>query len=99
MTRAQAIQAIVPGGRVVFIGLHNEESPLATNYVIRQEITITGSFGYNNPDFARALMILREGIVQPASDWLEERPLSEGPRSFDELIKGTAAATKIVLRI
>jgi threonine dehydrogenase-like Zn-dependent dehydrogenase len=99
MTRAQAIQAVVPGGRVVFIGLHNEESPLATNYVIRQEITIAGSFGYNDPDFASALMMLREGIVQPTPDWLEERPLSDGPRSFEELVKGTATATKIMLRI
>ena len=97
-TRAQAVQAVVPGGRVVFIGLHDEESPLATNYLIRQEITITGCFSYSHQDFAQALTLLKAGIIQPAPDWLEERPLAAGPASFAELVKGTARATKIVLR-
>lgn len=97
-TRAQAVQAVVPGGRVVFIGLHDEESPLATNYLIRQEITITGCFSYSHQDFAQALNLLKAGIIQPAADWLEERPLAAGPAAFAELVNGTARATKIVLR-
>ena len=97
-TRAQAVQAVVPGGRVVFIGLHDEESPLATNYLIRQEITITGCFGYSQQDFARAFTLLQAGVIQPSADWLEERPLAEGAAAFAELVKGTANATKIVLR-
>lgn len=97
-TRAQAVQAVVPGGRVVFIGLHDEESLLATNYLIRQEIAITGCFGYSHQDFAHALTLLQAGIIQPEADWLEERPLAEGPAAFAELVKGTASATKIVLQ-
>lgn len=99
VTRAQAVQSVVPGGRVVFIGLHNEESPLAANYVIRQEITLVGSFAYTNADFVEALDLLKRGVVQPAADWLEERPLAAGPASFAELVDGTAAASKIVLRV
>jgi threonine dehydrogenase-like Zn-dependent dehydrogenase len=97
-TRAQAVQAVVPGGRVVLIGLHDEESPLAANYLIRQEITITGSFSYSHEDFASAAAILRAGKLRPEASWLEERPLSEGAAAFAELVKGTASATKIVLR-
>lgn len=97
-TRAQALQAVVPGGRVVFIGLHDEESPLATNYLIRQEITLTGSFSYSQQDFSSALTLLKAGTIQPAADWLEERPLAAGPAAFAELVRGTARATKIVLR-
>jgi threonine dehydrogenase-like Zn-dependent dehydrogenase len=98
-TRAQAIAGVVPGGRVVFIGLHAEASPLAANYLIRQEITITGSFTYTMDEFKQALDLLSQGRVRPSNDWLEERPLDAGPDAFEELVDGRAATSKIVLRV
>jgi len=98
-TRAEAVQAVVPGGRVVFIGLHDEESPLAANYLVRQEVTIAGSFAYTDADFARALDLLAQGVVRAEPDWLDVRPLDAGPAAFEELVSGAAAATKIVLII
>jgi threonine dehydrogenase-like Zn-dependent dehydrogenase len=95
--RMQAIRAAVPGGRVVLIGLHEEESVLPANYLIRQEITITGSFAYTDSDFAKAVDALVHGIVQPSADWLQERPLSDGPTAFAELVDGKARTAKIVL--
>lgn len=95
--RTQAIQAVVPGGNVVFIGLHEEDSLLPANYVIRQEVSITGSFCYTTDDFKQALDLLAQGIVRPSSDWLIERPLHEGPALFEELVAGNTDATKIVL--
>lgn len=97
--RAQAIRAVVPGGRVVLIGLHDEESVLPANYMIRQEITVTGSFAYTDRDFAQAVDLLARGVVQPNADWLEERPLSDGPAAFAELVDGKAKAAKIVLTV
>ena len=97
--RTQAIRAVVPGGRVVLIGLHDEESVLPANYLIRQEITVTGSFAYTEDDFAQAIDLLMRGVVQPGVDWLEERPLSEGPAAFAELVDGKAKAAKIVLTV
>lgn len=98
-TRAQAIYAVVPGGQVVFIGLHNEASPLEANYVVRQEINVSGSFAYTPTDFDRAFAYLKQGLLKADADWLEERPLSAGANSFAELVAGSVAATKIVLRI
>ena len=98
-TRAQAVQAVVPGGTVVFIGLHDETSSLATNYLVRQEITIRGSFSYDQSDFKHAFDLLVHGLLQAGTDWLEERPLAAGPSSFAELVAGQVAATKIVLRV
>jgi threonine dehydrogenase-like Zn-dependent dehydrogenase len=98
VTRDQALRAVVPGGRVVFIGLHDEESALAANYLVRQEVTIAGSFSYTDDDFARALDLLVAGVIKPGADWVAERPLREGPAAFAELVDGTAKATKIVLR-
>jgi threonine dehydrogenase-like Zn-dependent dehydrogenase len=84
---------------VVLIGLHDEESALPANYLIRQEITVTGSFAYTDDDFVRAVDLLVRGVVQPSTDWLEERPLSDGPSAFAELVDGKATATKIVLTV
>lgn len=97
--RAQAIRAVMPGGRVVLIGLHDEESVLPTNYIIRQEITVTGSFAYIDEDFAKAIELLIRGVVQPSADWLEERTLSDGPAAFEELVNGKARTAKIVLTV
>ncbi len=99
ITRAQALQAVVPGGRVVFIGLHDEASPLAVNYLVRQEITVTGCFAYERADFERAFALITQGVFSSATSWLEERPLAEGAKAFADLVSGQAAATKIVLQI
>jgi threonine dehydrogenase-like Zn-dependent dehydrogenase len=97
--RTQAIRAVVPGGRVVLIGLHDEESVLPANYLIRQEITVTGTFAYIDDNFTQAIDLLVRGVVRPSIDWLEERPLSDGPSAFAELVDGKAKAAKIVLTI
>jgi threonine dehydrogenase-like Zn-dependent dehydrogenase len=97
--RTQAIRAVVPGGHVVLIGLHDEESVLPTNYIIRQEITVTGSFAYTDDNFTQAIDLLDRGVVEPSMDWLEERPLGDGPAAFAELVDGKAKAAKIVLTI
>ena len=97
--RTQAIRAVVPGGRVVLIGLHDEESVIPANYLIRQEITVTGTFAYTDDAFTQAVDLLVHGVVQPSVDWLEERPLSDGPAAFAELVDGKAKAAKIVLTV
>src|SRR5688572_14098758 len=53
--RTQAIRAVVPGGHVVLIGLHDEESVMPANYLIRQEITVTGTFAYTDEAFTQEI--------------------------------------------
>jgi L-iditol 2-dehydrogenase len=98
-TREQAVRAVVPGGRAVFLGLHDESSPLHANYLVRNEVCVQGSFAYTAEDFARAFALIVEGQLPLDGDWLEERPLAAGPASFEELLAGKAVATKIVLRV
>ncbi|GAB4114230.1 MAG: galactitol-1-phosphate 5-dehydrogenase [Roseiflexaceae bacterium] len=86
-SREQAIRWVVPGGRVVFIGLHEEESPIPANYLIRQEVTVTGSFCYNPSDFAGALALLQS--LPNMEQWLDLRPLRAGADSFAELVRGS----------
>jgi threonine dehydrogenase-like Zn-dependent dehydrogenase len=106
-TRDQALKAVVPGGRVVFIGLHEEHSRIEANYIVRQEISVTGCFAYTQSDFKRALDLLvrsahppvGKGFRFPSWSWLEERPLAQGGEAFADLVEGKAAAAKIVLRV
>lgn len=95
--RNQAIKAVVPGGTVVLMGLHEDETSIPTNYIIRQEITLVGSFCYSREDFTTAVDMISRGLVAPSHEWLIERPLSQGQMSFEELIAGKAEYTKIVL--
>jgi L-iditol 2-dehydrogenase len=97
VTRQQAIAAVQPGGRVVLIGLHAEHSPLAANYVIRQEINVAGTFGYTNNNFVAAVAMLARNEVPISDEWLNQRPLQEGQRSFEELIDSRSSYAKIVL--
>lgn len=97
-TRALALRLVQPGGRVVFIGLHDEASPLAANYVVRQEINIQGSYSYTPSDFSRAIALLAAGVVQPSARWVAERPLHAGPEVFAGLVAGAITTPKIILR-
>lgn len=97
-TRALALRCVRPGGRVIYIGLHDEASPLAANYLVRQEIAIQGSFSYTPADFANAITLLEKGNVTPSSLWVEERPLAEGGVAFAGLIDGSITIPKIMLR-
>jgi threonine dehydrogenase-like Zn-dependent dehydrogenase len=97
-TRALALQLVRPGGRVVYIGLHDETSPLAANYLVRQEISIQGSFAYTPDDFARSIALVEAGTIMPSDLWIEERPLHDGPAAFAGLVDSSITIPKIVLR-
>jgi threonine dehydrogenase-like Zn-dependent dehydrogenase len=96
-TRKAAVRSVRAGGVVVFIGLHEEESLLETNYVIRSEIHITGTFAYTPRDFAKAVAMLAAKKVRVSNEWLEERNLEACAASFTQLVDGSPAVAKITL--
>jgi threonine dehydrogenase-like Zn-dependent dehydrogenase len=97
-TRRAAIEAVRPGGAVVFLGLHEAESAVQANDIVRSETRVVGSFAYTPADFAEAVAMLAAGAVRAAPAWLEERPLAACAASFAELIDAPPAIAKIVLR-
>lgn len=97
-TRRGAIAAVRPGGTVVLLGLHEAESALQANDIVRSEIHIVGSFAYTPADFAEAVGMLSRGEVRAATDWLEERPLDACTASFAQLVDTPPDIAKIVLR-
>jgi 2-desacetyl-2-hydroxyethyl bacteriochlorophyllide A dehydrogenase len=95
-TRRECIEAVTPGGRVVFTGLHEEESPLQANYIIRNEVNIQGSFAYTPLDFEAAFDWLAAGRLE-IDPWILKAPLAEGGAMFEKLLSNPGPVAKILL--
>jgi threonine dehydrogenase-like Zn-dependent dehydrogenase len=95
-TRRECIQAVAWGGTVVMAGLHDEESNLQANYIIRAEVTLRGSFAYTTLDFENALNWLADGRLE-IDPWLVKAPLGEGGACFERLLSKPGPVAKILL--
>jgi threonine dehydrogenase-like Zn-dependent dehydrogenase len=96
VTRRECIQSVAWGGKVVFTGLHDEESNLQANYIIRSEIAIQGSFAYTTLDFEDALRWLADERIE-IDPWLVKAPLAEGGARFEQLLGKPGPVAKILL--
>ena len=61
------------------------------------EVSLLGTYTYSTADLRAAALALHDGAFGDLA-WVEERPLSEGARAFDDLQHGRSAAAKILLR-
>ena len=96
-TRRECVQAVAWGGKVILTGLHEEESTLQANYIIRSEITVQGSFAYTSLDFEDALCWLMDGRIE-IEPWLQRSPLAEGGACFEQLLSKPGPVAKILLQ-
>ena len=96
VTRNQCIQCAASGGTAVFSGLHEADSPLPVNTMIRSEITCLGSFAYSALNFETALRWLAEGRMGLA-DGIVKSPLESGARWFERLLGDQGKVTKVLL--
>ena len=87
-TWAMALRAARSGGRVEAVGLGAPKGPVDFFAVAGKEIRITGSFGWTEPEFSRAVELI-EGRAIHTTGWLTTMPLAEGQRAFEELVDGT----------
>lgn len=95
--RQQALQLINPGGNIVLVGLGSDESPMKLNHLVRQEVNILGSYSYTDADFKHAVQMLVSGKIR-TEGWLAKRSLSDGDDSFQALVEGKTAFSKIILQ-
>lgn len=96
-TRAASMAAVRPGGVVMHIGLMDNDGGFDARKMTLQEITVIGTYTYTPVDLRAAVRKLHQGAFGNL-DWLEQRPLKDGPRAFDDLLHGRSGAPKIVLR-
>lgn len=97
-TRRECLDAVRLGGKVIFTGLHDEESNIQANLLIRNEINIQGSFAYTPLDFEDAFNWLGEGRIE-IDPWLLKAPLAEGGACFERLLSKPGRVAKILLHL
>lgn len=95
-TRRNCLAATAPGGKVMLIGLHTDETSLPVNTLIRGEIAVQGVFAYTPSAFRTALAWLAEGRLG-LRDGVVETDLENGPEWYQRLVDGDPAA-KVLLR-
>ncbi len=95
-TRTQCVAATRNAGTLILSGLHEETSPMPAAAIIRQELTVRGSFAYGAADFADGLEELHAGHYR-LDPWIEEAPLAEGGDWFQRLIRSPGNVSKVLL--
>jgi threonine dehydrogenase-like Zn-dependent dehydrogenase len=96
VTRRMALDLLSPGGRVVYIGLHDDDTTLGFHDIVRNQIDLQGSYAYTAEDFEQALAWLVEGRAG-IGELPPVLPLEEGPGAFAELVRGPSAQIKVFL--
>jgi (R,R)-butanediol dehydrogenase / meso-butanediol dehydrogenase / diacetyl reductase len=97
VTRKMAVEELLrPGGRVVFIGLHDDDTTLSYHGVVRGQLDLQGSYAYTAEDYEQALEWLVGGQAG-IGDLPPVLPLEEGPNAFAELVRGPSGRIKVFL--
>jgi threonine dehydrogenase-like Zn-dependent dehydrogenase len=95
-TRIDAVHAARPGGDVVWIGLHQNETTFAALDIILPEKRVIGSYGASDKDIRRGIQLFSEGKV-PMEAWTEIFPLEEGAEVFLDMVHQRRPIIKAVL--
>ena len=95
-TRAQSIALVNPGGVIGEVGLGADYSNLPMNHVVRQEISLIGSYTYSSAEFGQAVDLLLGGKVT-RERWSAGCGLEEAGDVFERLVNGTADYGKYII--
>ena len=95
-TRAMALELVRPGGRVVCVGLADDDTTLGFHAVVRNQLTIVGSYAYTMADFEQSLEWLATGQAS-LGELAPVLPLEEGPGAFARLVEGPSDQVKVFL--
>lgn len=95
-TRQLSFQAVASGGVITHIGLQDWASEIDMRKLTLAEITLVGSYTYTTDDLRESVRYLHDGAVGQCN-WVDRRPLTEGPIAFDDIHHGRVASAKIIL--
>jgi len=96
-TRRMAVEELLrPGGCVVFVGLHDDDTTLGFHGVVRGQLDLRGSYAFTAEDYEQALEWLVDGRAG-IGELPPVLPLEEGPNAFAELVRGPSEQIKVFL--
>jgi (R,R)-butanediol dehydrogenase / meso-butanediol dehydrogenase / diacetyl reductase len=97
VTRRMAVEVLLrPGGRAVFVGLHDDATTLGFHDLVRGQLDLQGSYAYTADDYEQALEWLVAGSAG-IGELPPVLPLEEGPGAFAELVRGPSERIKVFL--
>jgi L-iditol 2-dehydrogenase len=98
ITKKQAVQAVRPGGAVVWIGLHeNVVNDFATYDVTLPEKRVFGSYAARLEEMQVALDLMAAGKVD-VTGWPEVFPLDRGVEAFTRMLAAQGRDIKAVIK-
>lgn len=96
-TRRAGVSACARGGRLVFIGMAENESKLPWIEMIRNEQSIFTTFCYSARDFQTSLSLL-ESRKLDLTPWTETRSLDDGQAGFMKMTHNPGATLKLIFK-
>jgi threonine dehydrogenase-like Zn-dependent dehydrogenase len=97
-TRRQAVNCCRRGGRLLFIGMTENDSPLPWIEMIRDEKSVFTTFCYTPRDFLTSLRLIESRQIDLRS-WTETRPMSDGQAGFDKMAHNPGSTLKMVFKV
>jgi threonine dehydrogenase-like Zn-dependent dehydrogenase len=88
-TRHASVQLLQTLGTALWLGMHDQDSPVPAFEMVVREQRVQGSFAYTNPEFARAVDVLASGQIRPAVS-TRSFSIEQSAAAFTELLAGTA---------
>jgi threonine dehydrogenase-like Zn-dependent dehydrogenase len=87
-TRHASVALLEPLGTALWLGMHDQDSPVPAFDMVAREQRVQGSFAYTNPEFARAVDVLASGQIRPAVS-TRSFGLDQGAAAFAQLLAAT----------
>lgn len=97
-TKAASIAVVRPGGTAVWIGLHEDESPVSAYGLILPEKRVLGSYACTQAELAEALDWIASGRVDVDS-WISRFPLEDSENAFQRMLDPGPDDVKAVLQM
>ncbi len=97
ITLKQALQSLKKGGRVILVGLFEDEQiGVPANLFVQKEISLTGSQGYHW-DFQRAIELVQHGMIDLEKMITHQFQLEQTQIAFETLIDQNQNAIKVTI--
>lgn len=97
VTRVSSFESIRPGGVIMHVGLQDWASEIDMRKLTLAEITLLGTYTYTTIDLKTTVDYLYKGVFG-SCDWVDCRPLDQGPAAFQDLHHGRSTSAKILLK-